>query len=99
MVTGTKFKLEKFEYKVAKNPSTGEEDDVSELTLLNTETNDRAVLILNKIVDSPEFYVLFDYQWPEPDAASAEAHRIQGEETGGIRSPPQYDREGSIQTD
>ena len=35
--------------------------------MVNTETNDKAVLILNRIVDSPDFYVLFDYQWPQPD--------------------------------
>jgi hypothetical protein len=67
IVSGTHFKLEKFQYKTAKNTSTGEDEEVSELTVVNTETNDRAVLILNRIVDSPDFYVLFDYQWPQPD--------------------------------
>jgi len=66
-VSGTHFKIEKFEYKTGKNASTGEDEDLSELTVVNTETNDKAVLILNRIVDSPDFYVLFDYQWPQPD--------------------------------
>jgi hypothetical protein len=63
----TNFKLEKFEYKTAKNDKTGDTDDVSELTVRNTETNDKAVLILDKIVDSPDYYVRFDYQWPQPE--------------------------------
>jgi hypothetical protein len=67
IVPGTHFKLEKFEYKTAKNKSTEEEEEVSELTMVNTETNDKAILILNRIVDSPEFFVLFDYEWPKPD--------------------------------
>jgi hypothetical protein len=62
----TTYKLEKFQYKTARNPSTDEMDDVSELTVVNTETGDRAVLILNRIVDSPDFYVQFDYEWPTP---------------------------------
>jgi hypothetical protein len=66
-VPSTHFKLEKFEFKTAKNTSTGEEEEVSELTLVNTETNDKAVLILNRIVDSPEYLVLFQYEWPQPD--------------------------------
>ena len=66
-VSKTNFKLEKFEYKTAKNKNTDEEEDVSELTVRNTETGDKAVLILNRIVDSPDYYVRFDYQWPLPD--------------------------------
>jgi len=66
-VSHTNFRLEKFEYKTAKNPNTNEEEDVSELTVFNMETHDKAILILDKIVDSPDFYIRFDYQWPEPD--------------------------------
>ena len=66
-VAHTNFRLEKFEYKTAKNASTGDEEDVSELTVINTETHDKAVLILDRIVDSPDFYIRFDYQWPQPD--------------------------------
>jgi hypothetical protein len=65
----TKFKLEKFEQKTAVNPKTGAEDDVSELTVLNTETGDRVVLIKNQITDSPDSFALFNYEWPEPDQA------------------------------
>jgi hypothetical protein len=66
-VPGTHFKIEKFEFKTARNKSTEEDEEVSELTMVNTETNDKAVLILNRIVDSPEFLVQFDYEWPSPD--------------------------------
>ncbi len=65
-VPNTKFKLEKFEYKTVLNPGTGDETDVSELTLVNTETNVIVVLILTKVTNSPDVYALFDYQWPQP---------------------------------
>ncbi len=65
-VTNTKFRLEKFEYKTQKNPNTGEDEDVSELTLINTETNEPVVLILNRVTDSPDYFVRFLYKWPNP---------------------------------
>ena len=55
------FKILKFEYKEVLNPSTGAMDDVSELTLVNTETQDTVVLIKEKIVDSPNQFALFAY--------------------------------------
>jgi hypothetical protein len=66
MVANTKFKLSKFEFKTQKNANTGEDEDVSELTLVNTETNDTIVLILNRITNSPDVYALFEYEWPQP---------------------------------
>jgi len=65
-VPNTKFKLEKFEFKEELNPNTKEMTDVSELTLVNAETNDTVVLVLTKVTNSPEVYGLFDYQWPQP---------------------------------
>lgn len=59
--TAPDFKLIKFEYKETENPSTGEKDDVSTLTLLNTKTGDNVVLILNKVVDSPNQFAVFAY--------------------------------------
>ena len=59
----TKFKVIDFEFKEVPNPKTGEMDDVSELTLQHTETGDKVVLVLNQIIDSPDSYGLFDYQW------------------------------------
>ncbi|MGB8170622.1 MAG: Amuc_1099 family pilus-like system protein [Chthoniobacteraceae bacterium] len=61
-VAGSPYRLEKFELKMKVNPSTGSEEDVSELTILNTETNDTVVLVKAKETDSPDSYALFDYQ-------------------------------------
>jgi hypothetical protein len=72
-VANTKFKLEKFEYKTKMNPSTLDEEDVSELTVVNTETGDKAVLVLNKVVNSPDYYIRFDYQWPASEQPPSKA--------------------------
>lgn len=61
-VAGSPYRLEKFELKMKVNPSTGSEEDVSELTVLNTETNDSVILVKAKETDSPDSYALFDYQ-------------------------------------
>ncbi len=66
MVRNTKFKIEKFTYKAQMNPNTGVENDVSELSLLNTETQEHVTLILGKVVDSPDSYALFSYKFPQP---------------------------------
>lgn len=63
VIGGTKFKVMKFEEKEVTNPSTGATQDVSELTVQNTETADNVVLILEKIVNSPDSYALFRYLW------------------------------------
>jgi len=55
------FKIIKFEFKEVENPSTGEKEDVSELTLINQETQDSVVLILNKVVDSPNQFAALAY--------------------------------------
>lgn len=65
-ISRTKFKVDSFAQKNAMNPKTGVEEDVSELTLLNTETNEKVTLILNKITDSPDSIALFSYTWPQP---------------------------------
>jgi hypothetical protein len=66
-VANSPYKLEKFEKKVKVNPSTGSEEDVSELTVLNTETNDTVVLVKARETDSPDSYALFDYQFTGKD--------------------------------
>jgi hypothetical protein len=66
MVTNTKFKLDSFAYKTSKNPSTDVEEDVSELTLLNTETNEKITLVVTRATDSPDSFALFQYRWPQP---------------------------------
>lgn len=65
MVPRTPYKLEKFEFKQALNEKIGEKEEVSELTLMNTETGIPVVLILNKIVNSPDEYAHFWYTWPK----------------------------------
>ena len=65
-VANTKFKLDKFEYKTVLNPGTGDETDVSELTIDNTETGEPIVLVLTKVTNSPDVYQVFEYQWPQP---------------------------------
>jgi len=66
MVPNTKFKLVKFEFKEAFNPKIEEKEDVSELTLVDTITGDKIVLILNKVTDSPDVYANFEYEWIQP---------------------------------
>jgi len=67
MVPNTKFKLDKFEFKEAYNDKIQEKEDVSELTLVDTVTNDHIVLVLNKVTDSPDVYANFEYEWPNPN--------------------------------
>lgn len=65
-VRNTKFKIEKFDFKTQVNPKTSVDEDVSELTLLNTETQEHIVLVKEKVTDSPDSYALFSYLWPNP---------------------------------
>jgi hypothetical protein len=60
-VRNTKFKIMKFEFKEKLNPGTGSMEDVSELSVHNTETGDDVVLVLDKVVDSPNQFGKFDY--------------------------------------
>lgn len=62
-VKNTKFKLKAFEFKEVDNPSTGEKTDVSELVLVNAETEEEVRLVLNKVVDSPNRFGEFSYLW------------------------------------
>lgn len=62
-VPRTQFKLQKFEYKTEPHPNLGEKD-ASELTLINEETSDTIVLVLNAVRDSPSSYAAFEYFWP-----------------------------------
>jgi len=61
----TKFKVEKFEKKEAPGAD-GTVNDVSELTVLNKENQELLVLPLNKVVDSPDSYVVIHYAWAKP---------------------------------
>ena len=66
-VANSPFKLEKYEEKMQVNPKTGEEEDVSELTVVNTETNTTVVLVKGRKTDSPDSYAHFVYLWPDPN--------------------------------
>jgi len=66
MVPNTKFKVDKFEFKEAFNPKIEEKEDVSELTLVDTITGDKVVLVLNKVIDSPDVFAIFEYEWTQP---------------------------------
>jgi len=61
-VTNSFYKLDKFEFKEVVNPSTGEKKDVSELTVINTETSDSVALVKEQLTDSPDSFALFDYE-------------------------------------
>ncbi len=65
-VPKTNYRLEKFEFKEALNKNTGEKEDVSELTLINTDTNEPIVLVLTKVTNSPDVFAVFEYEWPQP---------------------------------
>lgn len=65
-VSRTNFRIEKFQYKTAVNPSTGVEADASELTLVNVETGETTILVLERVIDSPDSFALFTYTWPNP---------------------------------
>ncbi|HEX5176453.1 MAG TPA: Amuc_1099 family pilus-like system protein, partial [Chthoniobacteraceae bacterium] len=66
-VAGTKYKIDHFEQKSQLNPATGAMDDVSELTLVNTETSDPVVLVKEKVTNSPDTRGVFQYRWgPTP---------------------------------
>jgi hypothetical protein len=66
MYEGTTFKLKKFEFKEAMNDKTGSMEDVSELTVVNVETNEEVVLVLHKVIDSPNQFGKFEYWWGVP---------------------------------
>jgi hypothetical protein len=66
-VANSPFRLEKFEMKTITNPNTGAEEDVSVLTMTNTESGDPVALTLGKQTDSPDSFALFEYQWKGSD--------------------------------
>ena len=73
-VANSPFKLLKYEEKKHMNEKIGVEEDVSELTVINTETNEPVVLVLGKRTDSPDSYALFSYLWP--DAAKPQEIKV-----------------------
>jgi hypothetical protein len=62
-IPNTPWKLKSFQFKEAINPSTGVEEDASELVLVHAETSEELTLIKNRIVDSPNHFAQFEYRW------------------------------------
>jgi hypothetical protein len=75
-VANTKFKLKAFKFKEEPNPSTGVTADVSELILVNTETEEEVALILNKVVDSPNQFADFAYRWNKKQGEADQIIRV-----------------------
>jgi hypothetical protein len=88
-IPGTKFKVEKFEKKEAPGAD-GTKTDVSILTVYNKEKDERLDLPLNRMVDSPDSYVVLHYGWapaggqPVPD--------INKQKGGTFTIPPETDK-------
>jgi hypothetical protein len=61
-IAGTKFKIAGFKKKTKMQPS-GLIKDVSELTVENTESGSKVVLVLERVTDSPDSFALFKYLW------------------------------------
>lgn len=66
VIPGTRFKTESFEKKEAPDVDNTKKD-VSELTITNTETKEKLVLVLGVVRDSPESNVDLSYHWVGPD--------------------------------
>lgn len=62
MIEGTKFKVLSFEEKFAED-TYGTRQEVSEVTVENTETGARVVLAKERMANSPDSYALFAFQW------------------------------------
>jgi len=64
-IPNTKYKIIKFEKKIATDPESGIEHDNSELTIQGTDPAAPAIVVLvkNRIVDAPESYAKFRYLW------------------------------------
>src|SRR6185503_15123962 len=58
--------LVKFEPKWKKNETLGIDEEVHELTVEHTETKEPIVLVYQKTINSPTYYGIFRYLWPDP---------------------------------
>jgi hypothetical protein len=75
-IEGTRFKLVKWEFKDVLNPRIQEKEDVSELTLENTETGEPVVLVKGRVVDSPNRFADFEYRWNKQPAEPGQVFRV-----------------------
>lgn len=62
-IAGTRFRVESFEEKFRENPSTGAMEDISELTIIHVDTDEKLVMILEQVADSPDSFAVFRYLW------------------------------------
>ncbi|MBC8001479.1 MAG: hypothetical protein H7X97_02730, partial [Opitutaceae bacterium] len=60
-IEGTRFKVTKFELKKVTDPSTGVDQDVSEITVQNMDTSNTVVLVLEQIGSSPDSFAQFKF--------------------------------------
>jgi hypothetical protein len=90
IIEGTNFKVEKFEFKEVKNPRTDEMEEVSELTVTNTETKESVALILNKVTDSPTRFAILAYFWGKKHGENAQGIRVRKQQEFAL--PPRIDK-------
>jgi hypothetical protein len=66
VIQGTKFKVVKFEEKSVPNPKIpGAKIDRSELTLEDTESKRKVVLVIDETANSPDSIAAFKYLWDD----------------------------------
>jgi hypothetical protein len=88
-IPASKFKIQKFEKKEAPGAD-GTKNDVSELTVLNKDNQEPLVLVLNRIVDSPDSYVVLHYAWAP--AGGQPIEDIKKPKGGTFTIPPENDK-------
>jgi hypothetical protein len=87
MVPKTKYKLQKYEFKEVPDPNNGGDKDVSELTVVNTETSDSIVLVKERVTDSPDSFADLVYEWHLPGKPQLPVFRVK--KTGKFVLPPE----------
>jgi hypothetical protein len=88
-IPGTKFKVESYEQKEIPDKD-GTKKDVSEVTIKNKETGAKIVLPLLQIVDSPDSYAIFRYNWSVPGGQKIPDFPKRRNETFAL--PPENDK-------
>jgi hypothetical protein len=88
-IAGTKFKTESFVAKEGPGAD-GTKVDVSEVTVVNKDSGEKIVLPLNKVVDSPESYVVIEYLWVAPGGTKTPDIKKQKRQKFNI--PPEADK-------
>jgi len=91
IIPGTKFKTVSFAKKEVPDVDNTKKD-VSELTIINTETNEKLVLVLNVVRDSPESNVDLDYHWIDPEGKTTPPPLIKLQKGATFKLPPESDK-------